>query len=385
MPKLSIVIPIYNTEKYLRECLDSVVSQTLRDIEIILVDDGSTDGSVDICREYAATDSRIHVITQENAGAAAARRTGANAATGEYIGFVDSDDFIEPDMYETLLSYMGDYDLVTSAAGYADGRVWKDHLPAGTYRSQSEMQDIIDNMIVIGNSFKRGISSSMVCKLFRTGLVRKVFNEVDTRIYCSEDVEFICRYVLQCKAVCITHICKYHYRDRTGSLVHSVHPDYLENLNYLYLSLRNAVKGHCREKRLLEQLQMLIAQYWTRNLCADRMGFSSKARMVKYISPLYNAFAGKKVALYGAGLIGKDFYLHMARIGSEPVIWVDKQYEAYCEEYPVCPVEALKYAEYDVLLVAVKKQVVAEEITQELIGMGIKEDKIFWEEPILIV
>ena len=95
---MSVIIPVHNTEKYLRECLDSVVNQTLREIEIICVDDGSTDGSPAILQEYAAKDSRIRVLTQPNMNAGAARNHGLRYATGEFLSFLDSDDFFEPEM-----------------------------------------------------------------------------------------------------------------------------------------------------------------------------------------------------------------------------------------------------------------------------------------------
>ena len=97
MPELSVIIPVYNVEKYLRECLDSVVNQTFKDIEIILIDDGSTDKSLDICKEYAQKDNRIKILKQQNRGAGAARNEGINIANGEYITFVDSDDYY-PDL-----------------------------------------------------------------------------------------------------------------------------------------------------------------------------------------------------------------------------------------------------------------------------------------------
>ena len=100
MPKVSIIIPGYNGEKYLRQCLDSVVNQTLRDIEIICVDDGSTDGSSEILAEYAAKDSRVKVLTREHTNAGAARNAGMAVATGEYLGFVDSDDWCELTLFE---------------------------------------------------------------------------------------------------------------------------------------------------------------------------------------------------------------------------------------------------------------------------------------------
>ena len=100
MVKVSVIIPVFNVEDYLKQCLDSVVHQTLKDIEIICVNDSSTDKSLDILEEYAKTDWRIRVITQPNAGAGAARNKGMDVATGKYLAFLDSDDFFELNMLE---------------------------------------------------------------------------------------------------------------------------------------------------------------------------------------------------------------------------------------------------------------------------------------------
>lgn len=108
--KISVIIPVYNREKSLKKCLDSVMGQTYKNLEIILVDDGSKDSSGVICDEYAAGDSRIKVIHQQNAGVAAARNAGLAMATGDYIGWVDSDDWIEPDMYECMLDNAQKYE-----------------------------------------------------------------------------------------------------------------------------------------------------------------------------------------------------------------------------------------------------------------------------------
>ena len=100
MPLVSVIIPVYNVEKYLRQCLDSVTAQTLSNIEIICVNDSSTDGSLSILEEYAKKDDRIKVVTQQNGGAGAARNRGLSMASGKYLSFLDSDDFFEPDMLE---------------------------------------------------------------------------------------------------------------------------------------------------------------------------------------------------------------------------------------------------------------------------------------------
>lgn len=109
MPEISVIVPVYNTEKYLDRCIRSIINQTFSDFELILVDDGSKDNSGFICDEWEKKDSRIKVIHQKNAGAGAARNAGLRVAKGEYIGFIDSDDWIEPQMYEVMYNAIEKY------------------------------------------------------------------------------------------------------------------------------------------------------------------------------------------------------------------------------------------------------------------------------------
>lgn len=122
-PKISVIIPIYNAEIYLRRCIDSVLAQTYRNLEIIVVDDGSSDTSGAICDEYTAKDNRVQIVHQKNGGVSAARNAGLNLATGDYIGFVDADDYIAPDMYEYLLGLIQkcDADIAQCGAFTEDG------------------------------------------------------------------------------------------------------------------------------------------------------------------------------------------------------------------------------------------------------------------------
>ena len=131
MPKVSVVIPVYNVAPYLRQCLDSVVNQTLREIEIICVDDGSTDGSTEILAEYAAKDARVRVLTLEHTNAGAARNAGMSMATGEYLGFVDSDDWCELTLFEKAYAKarLTDADLVAWRYVQYDNRTQKTLAP----------------------------------------------------------------------------------------------------------------------------------------------------------------------------------------------------------------------------------------------------------------
>ena len=125
---ISIIVPVYNAQPFLERCLKSILGQTYKDIQLVLVDDGSVDRSGQICDEFAAKDSRILVIHQKNAGVSAARNAGLQAATGEYIGFVDADDYIAPDMYEQALNQLGDHDMVMwdAVTVWPDGKTQAD-------------------------------------------------------------------------------------------------------------------------------------------------------------------------------------------------------------------------------------------------------------------
>ncbi|MCJ7691557.1 MAG: glycosyltransferase, partial [Clostridiaceae bacterium] len=116
-PLISIIVPIYKVETYIRKCVDSILNQTYENLEIILVDDGSPDNCGIICEEYALTDERIKVIHKKNGGLSSARNVGLGTATGEYIGFIDSDDFIESDMYESLYNALIEHKADISVCG----------------------------------------------------------------------------------------------------------------------------------------------------------------------------------------------------------------------------------------------------------------------------
>ncbi|MCF0168836.1 MAG: glycosyltransferase, partial [Bacteroidales bacterium] len=173
MPKITIIVPIYNTANVLRRSVDSIIAQTYTDWELLLIDDGSNDGSGNICDEYAASDSRIRVIHQPNGGVSAARNRGIDEAQGTWVGFVDSDDYVEPCFLQNFMSLPQDVDMLQQGL-CALGSWW--NIPAAE-RTVVTMPDRMvrgrDEMLVFVNDmYDCDMHPYTVCKLFRRDLLR---------------------------------------------------------------------------------------------------------------------------------------------------------------------------------------------------------------------
>lgn len=171
MPRLSIIVPVYQKEKYLDNCIYSLLSQSLSDIEIILVDDGSTDKSGEICDSFREIDSRVKVIHQKNGGVSAARNTGLNIAQGEYIGFVDADDWVSTNMYETLITIAEEKQAEIVACAISvhseDGSILRELLV-------DEMEYSREDMLLELFSTPDKLGGTCCNKVFRRDVVREV-------------------------------------------------------------------------------------------------------------------------------------------------------------------------------------------------------------------
>ena len=165
---ISVVVPVYNAQLYLPECLDSIINQSYKHLEIILVNDGSTDDSLDICNQYAQKDKRVTVINQQNKGVVLARKQGIKNAHGEYLSFIDADDYIAQEYFETMLNNIGISDVVTSSL-IINNRVWEDAIAEGVY-DLSKTTEVIKNMIYKEGTSHNGLVTHITTKLFKTDI-----------------------------------------------------------------------------------------------------------------------------------------------------------------------------------------------------------------------
>lgn len=245
MPFLSVIVPIYNAEKYLKECLDSIVQQTYQDYEVILVNDGSTDKSPQICRNYAKRYENIHIINKENGGLVSARKAGLAAACGEYIGWVDADDSVVPDMFEKMCgeAKRTNVDIVVcdmwSWSGDKLTPMEQAVQTGGVYTGQKLVDDFYSCMLYAGKFYSFGILPAQFNKIIRSPIIRKNLQKVDDNISIGEDAA--CTYFCMLDAKSVSYLKDeflYKYRANLGSMCFQWKQEKVTSasflLNYLY-------------------------------------------------------------------------------------------------------------------------------------------------------
>lgn len=207
-PAVSVTVPVYNTSRHLRRCLDSLAAQTLAEIEFVVVDDGSTDDSGVICDEYAARDARFRVIHKANGGLASARQAGLEAARGEYVIPCDSDDWVEPEMYATLHAAAKTHDADIAACAYIA------EYPGG--KSAAVLLPPADEGIMPVSRFLRAIAGRTWTKLVRRSLYARGAVAYDPAVSMSEDIMMSLKLARTCPRIVYINAPLYHYRRERG-------------------------------------------------------------------------------------------------------------------------------------------------------------------------
>lgn len=222
---LSVVVPVYNGEEYLQQCIESIQTQSFRELEIILVDDGSVDASPVLCDMLADKDKRIQVIHKKNAGAAAARKSGLEQITGDYVAFVDADDWLERDFLEKMMTeaIQNHADAVVGGFKTFSNDTYKSirqTMEIGEYNRQRCEQKLYAQMLSAAPFYTFGIMPSMCGKLFRTEIAKKNLQALDTGIIFGEDGCFTYSVLLDCESIVITEANGYIYRQNSASATH---------------------------------------------------------------------------------------------------------------------------------------------------------------------
>lgn len=374
--KLSVVVPVYNTKDYLEQCIDSILKQSFENIELILVDDGSTDGSADICDAYASKDKRVSVYHRVNSGPLLSRKFGVEKAVGDYVTFVDADDFVAEESFALALEdmnqgidvisfdimrYFEEDDVITDLDWYAEG----------IYSRERIEKIIYPTMIWNEEQNDPGMDASLCNKMFKRPLISNRYDNIHIeRFHSGEDIAIIYPLMLNINTLSIHHKAYYYHRQRVGGKLppYIVDDRFFDNLYILYKYLRQTFSGQ-------EMFMRQIDLYYMRLVMEKGRQYKKSWLQNDQVFPFDKVSKGERIVLYGAGNVGRLYHAQLLKVDyCEVVLWVDRNHENF-EEAIKSPSE-IRQTNYEKVVIAIKNERVRKEVKNTLLEMGVAEEAI---------
>ena len=381
MPKISVIVPVYNGADYLSRCLDSLFSQTLQDIEIILVDDGSVDNSARICADAANSDMRVKFIPCSHAGLVSTRKIGLRNAKADYVLYVDCDDWLEPEACHVLYE-AATYDNADLVMGghFREGKcVSKEQHPAlseGNYDRARIEGEILPRLFHNDFQDEWTVYPYLWGKLFRRAMLLPCQEQVSNDIGLAEDACVTFPLIVQCRSLSVAPDALYHYVQHAQSMVHNVLDEKsdLSRIKKLHRIVSASLRDYSCGGDLLQQwrcylLTTILLPRLPGILLDEELDVFSVGRSLR----------GKKVVVYGAGTFGIAMHNYVVRKNfAEVVLWLDARAAILREEglnvKSLGEVES--WPDFDYVLVAVINRKITDCIMQELLASGVPKGKI---------
>jgi glycosyltransferase involved in cell wall biosynthesis len=376
-PLVSIIIPIYNSETFLDKCVQSALNQSYKNIEVILVNDGSIDSSGEMCDNYAFIDSRVKVIHKNNGGLVSSRKTGLIASTGEYILYIDGDDWIELNLIEYYVKQIIEHNadvVVSSHIVNLEGRedILINSLPFGVYNKEQLKSIIYPKMMYTGKFSQFGIFSYSWGKLYKKELLLKNQLKVDENITIGEDALCLYPTLLDANMLVILEQPGYHYRQRADSLIKTLRKIDICRMQKVYDDFKDIFFDKGVLDIMLPQLQYYLLSLLIIN---------TEGPNIDNITDLYpfNKIESKKgLVIYGGGTFGQHMYKKIINNKSYNILaWIDEKYKHYSKlNLPVTGFNKIKSLEYDAIIIALMDEDNSNQIFSKLIKQGIDKNRI---------
>lgn len=375
-PLISVIVPIYMIDRYVGLCIESIINQTYKNLEIILVDDGGKDRCPEICDLYRRKDDRIKVIHKPNGGLVSARKAGLQQSNGEYVTYVDGDDWIGSGFIEGLYTVASTSGADMVCAGFtrdlfSKSASFTNTLPSGIYEGE-KLRDLWNSMISNGSYYRPGISTYVWNKLFKREILLNVQSVVDNRISIGEDGAVTYPALLNCKKVAVIDNVAYHYRQREDSMLkqstgYSVEA---QKLLYLYEHLMRWAETTPGELGIKDQVVDYVL-----SIAIIRSGGRLPDDDYSTFDPDYY---GKDVVVYSAGTFGQQLVNRFKETEHCKVVaWLDDDYWEYrrcCLD--VDPVQSVSSLAFGYVLIATVDGLVAEKVERRLMDLGVSRNKI---------
>ncbi len=377
---ISIIVPIYNVGPYLNKCIASIMAQSYEHMQIILVNDGSTDNSGALCESFALSDTRIKVIHKENGGLVTARKAGLKYADGEYVGFVDGDDYIEPEMFGRLAEVLRreDLDFVHSGWMKNDSLDIYGISDTGIFELGAlDRSDLVCDC-VLDTTSSRAVSPSIWSKLYKKDFIVDTYQEVPDGLDFGEDLVCLCLCMLKAEKYAVVPEAYYHYVTRESSITNANGLCRLEREYKLY----ECLKGILKKYSVYYPVSGTLERFYMRSLLVDIK------RSLPVVCPVYQYpdmknLYGKKILLYGAGEVGRDYFVQF-RCDMHCVLAavVDRNFErCHLNFTNVIGIDEIASYKYDVIIIGVLYERTAEKIRKDLTAAGVSDSKIVWKKP----
>lgn len=379
---ISVIVLVYRVEQYLEQCIQSIQSQTYKNLEILLICRDSDDKCAEICDRYADMDSRIIVIHHKGVGVDTARKLGITYANGKYVGYVDGDDWIEADMYEKLHEYATLYDVDVVESGAID--MWKGeekkrlpYFSEGCYKGKCFEEIIETKLLYSGNFFQHGVSGYMWSKLFLRNSLEKYQLMPDLLNDYIDDIMVSLPCIAQTKSIYITHNCYYHYRvhanngkcmvkESEGLKMLQCCPDIFKRFNWTHL----CKKGD-------KQIQYFI-MYW---LLLRAPEIFDALDEEAFLVPYGGIKRKSRIILYGAGMAGRYMKHYVQSVQECKVVcWVDQHFEAIKGGHDICNPKQITELDFDYIVISIMRANAVSEVRSYLDNLGVASEKILWIE-----
>lgn len=368
---LSVIVPIYNASMYLEQCIESILRQSYKTIELILVDNNSTDNSLLICKDYANKDSRVRVLKENKRGPFYARKKGVLAAVGDYITFVDADDFIAETSYSMAFEDMEnkiDVICFNIYRYYDENNIrldsnWKEHC---IYTKEDMVNKVYSQMLWNNKNNSFGVDPTLCCKIVKSSLYKKKFARIsELDFHYGEDVAIIYPLLLEVSSVSVHSESYYYHRQRLIEEIPSYIKDdrYLDNLYTLYVFLSQEL-----EKMPCMQQQLDLFYINSVNLARKKYNVINSTN--NFLFPFNKVHKDDKVIIYGAGVVGTQYVKQNNQLNyCQIVMWVDK----YSMKSGVSPIEDIMNHPFDKVVIAIEDEKTKENIINELLRLGIDD------------
>ena len=374
---VSIIIPIYGVELYLKQCIESVLSQTYQNLQIILVNDGSKDKCGEICDYYATKDARIHIIHKQNEGLVNARKSGLAVAEGDYVTFVDGDDWVRENFIYNLVQPAIKYNTDFIIAGYLREFYGKEDkiipkLPIGYYSKEDLVENILPNALYNGIFFQHGISTYVWNKLFKLTKLKQYLSIIDNNIVMGEDAALTYPYLFNCDSLFITDATDYFYRQRPNSIVKTVPNLKLEysQLSLLFKHLKKNIP-----KFIHIDIEKQLKLYFYAQILIRSGGVINDD--IKTI-PFSNIDTAKDIVIYSSGSFGQHLISSLHKLNFYNIIsWLDEDHvESQIFGLEVNSIDYILEIDFDLVLIASIDEKYTNSAVSKLKNLGILKDKI---------